>query len=530
MDPNQTTLLRQPTPHRSRGSRGFGLPPELLARARKRLSLLIGLMTITFVVVSLGLEIPFIDLGIARADLDLIRIIQLVAILFHVTMFLLVRNKNVNHSQALYLGLAYEVLICFGISMGNSWIGYRLEESIPHITFASLLIAVYPLIVPSPPRITLAAALAAAATAPLSFLVLEALGMAQVRPAEYLVASTMSAVSVAIALLGSRLIYGMNIDAAKARRLGSYQLETLLGRGGMGEVWRASHRMLARPAAIKLIRPEVLGGGSGESPEQALSRFEREAQVTATLCSSHTIQVYDYGVSDQGAFYYVMELLKGLDLDTFVERFGPLPAERVKHYLGQVCHSLAEAHEIGLIHRDIKPANLYVCRDGLEVDFIKVLDFGMVKSTKMEDDAETRVTGSIRVGGTPAYMSPEQVMGHRPIDARVDIYALGCVAYWLLTGRLVFEGTAMEIMTRHAQTAPAPPSQRSELEIPESVDRLVLSCLEKNPDHRPQSVAQLAATLAECETKEPWTVERAGEWWEVHRPDQPPSPQGESSG
>ena len=212
-----------------------------------------------------------------------------------------------------------------------------------------------------------------------------------------------------------------------------------------------SARRLARRAAVELH-----------------ARFEREAQATASLRSPHTIELYDFGVADDGAFYYVMELLDGFDLETLVERFGPLPAERAVHLLTQVCHSLAEAHAAGLVHRDIKPANVYVCRYGREVDFVKVLDFGLVKSQRdAERRRRQRSPRHHAVGGTPAFMSPEQVMGDRPIDGRSDIYAVGCLAYWLVTGQLVFTGrTAIETMLQHAQATPVPPSQRTELEIP----------------------------------------------------------------
>jgi eukaryotic-like serine/threonine-protein kinase len=276
---------------------------------------------------------------------------------------------------------------------------------------------------------------------------------------------------------------------------------------------------LARPAAIKLMRPEQLGGSSLERQSELHARFEREAQVTASLRSPHTVELYDFGVADNGAFYYVMEVLDGFDLETLVEQFGPVPPERAINLLLQVCDSLAEAHAEGLIHRDIKPANVYACRYGREVDFVKVLDFGLVKSQGDERATELSLTGDRHAGGTPAFMAPEQALGSGLIDGRSDIYAMGCLAYWLVTGQLVFTGrTAVETMLHHTQTKPVPPSKRTELQIPEALDQVILACLEKSPDDRPATADALSARLASIETTESWTPELTRQWWDTHRP------------
>jgi serine/threonine-protein kinase len=323
---------------------------------------------------------------------------------------------------------------------------------------------------------------------------------------------------VLIAYVGARVVYNLGTELNRARELGSYRLVERLGAGGMGEVWRAEHRLLARPAAVKLMRPEVLGLSSKE--RQSLSmRFKREAQATALMRSPHTIELYDFGLADDGTFYYVMELLDGFDLQTLIERYGPLQSERALHLLAQVCHSLAEAHAGGLIHRDIKPANVYVCRHGLDVDFVKVLDFGLVKLQNEATATEVNVTLGQFVGGTPSFMPPEQVLGDRPLDGRSDIYAIGCLAYWLVTGRLVFTGrTSMEIMLQHTQAKPIPPSQRSEMAVSQAFDELIMACLEKNPADRPPTVDVLAARLAAIETTQAWTPERARQWWDMHHP------------
>jgi serine/threonine-protein kinase len=241
-------------------------------------------------------------------------------------------------------------------------------------------------------------------------------------------------------------------------------------------------------------------------------RFEREAQATALLRSPHTVEVYDFGTAADGSFYYVMELLDGFDLDQMVTRFGPLPPGRVVYLLRQVCASLAEAHDIGLIHRDIKPANLYVCRYGREVDFMKVLDFGLVMNTGTAGPyAGEQVP---LAGGTPAFMSPEQVLGDERVDARSDIYAIGCVAYWLLSGTQVFSGeTPMQTMMMQVSVKPEPPSARSGHTFPVELEELVLQCLEKEPGARPQSVDELSARLATIPLGPVWGADDASEWW-----------------
>lgn len=299
-----------------------------------------------------------------------------------------------------------------------------------------------------------------------------------------------------------------------------YELVEPLGAGSMGEVWRAKHRMLTRPAAIKFIRPEVLGASSESDRKMALARFQREAQTIAAMRSPHTIDLYDFGVSDDGAFYYVMELLDGMDLDALVRRFGPVSSQRTIHFLSQICDSLAEAHEHGLIHRDVKPANVYACRYGRKVDFIKVLDFGLVKPRRPLEEGDPLVTAESVASGTPAYMAPEQVLGDRPVDARTDMYAVGCLGYWLLTGHLVFEGeTVIKVLMDHAQTRPVPPSERAELDIPKTLDEVIMSCLEKDPADRPQDADALVERLASCSTAKSWTAESARSWWSVHVPD-----------
>jgi serine/threonine-protein kinase len=324
---------------------------------------------------------------------------------------------------------------------------------------------------------------------------------------------------VVMAYVGARVVYALGTEVTRARELGSYQLVERLGKGGMGEVWRARHRLLARPAAVKLIRSSIDGDAHGGVSEDARRRFEREAQVIASLRSPHTVNLFDFGMADDGTFYYVMELLDGLDADALVRQTGPMPAERVVHLLRQVCHSLSEAESHGLVHRDIKPANIFLCRYGEDFDFVKVLDFGIVKST--EDSAATEILLTVEnvVRGTPAFIAPEQALGGSAIDGRADIYAVGCVAYWLLTGELVFTAeTTIGHLMHHAHTVPVPPSSRTELPIPDALDRIEMACMAKNPGARPQTARDLSSRLAAIDIGNTWTEMKARNWWAAHQP------------
>ena len=332
----------------------------------------------------------------------------------------------------------------------------------------------------------------------------------------YLDFTVPSLITAALGVILAHMMYRLRKEAQEAQRLGSYVLEEQIGSGGMGEVWRASHRMLVRPAAIKLIRPEKLKQAVGAAETSMIDRFQLEAQATASLRSPHTVELYDFGVSEDGTFHYVMELLEGLDLDRLVKRFGPLQPGRASSLLEQTCDSLAEAHANGLTHRDIKPANIYACRLGQRTDFVKVLDFGLVKWTHTGEES-LALTTEQAVLGTPAFMAPELVAGE-PADHRVDLYSLGCVGYWLLTGALVFQAEgSLAMAVAHVNKAPVPPSERSELGIPEELENIIMDCLAKDPSDRPQTAAELGARLASCDSGD-WTREGAREWWDTHLP------------
>lgn len=311
-----------------------------------------------------------------------------------------------------------------------------------------------------------------------------------------------SAVSAVIATYGVRTIRTLRAEAHQAKQLGQYRLTRLLGAGGMGEVYEAEHLLLKRRCAIKVIRPEKAGDPN------VLKRFEREVRSTARLRHWNTVDIYDYGHTDDGTFYYVMEFLPGINLQQLVERHGPLPEERVNHLIQQVCDALSEAHADGLVHRDIKPANLFLTQLGRQHDVVKVLDFGLVRSVEtMPTDIE--ITQQNVILGSPAYMPPEQASGEA-VDPRSDIYALGIVMHYLLTGETPFTGkSALEVIMAHARKSPPPlPSH-----VSESLAAVVARCLAKEPSQRFQSADDLKCALRHCVAEDQWTWKRANEWW-----------------
>jgi serine/threonine protein kinase len=433
-----------------------------------------------------------------------------------VLLFLYARYSRQSPQQKTDVGLVTLVINAALIAMLNSW-ALPPAARLFNLSWIAVLVLVYAMTAPSTPRRTLIASLVAASMDPLGVWLAHLRGEPVMSAWNTMLIYMPNFACAVVATLSASAIQQLGRDIRRAREMGRYQLTELLGQGGMGEVWRAQHRMLARSVAIKLIRPEVLGASTPTESKLMMQRFEREARATAALSSPNTIRIFDFGTTDAGVFYYVMELLSGRDLESLVREFGPVPADRALYLLRQACHSLADAHARGLVHRDIKPANIYTCRMGLEYDFVKVLDFGLVKFADRNAMQQTLMTAAHTTTGTPAYMAPELILGEADIDRRADVYALGCVAYYLLTGQLVFEAdTPMKMFLHHVQTKPVPPSQRVELRIPPELDELVLACLEKDPSKRPQDASQLFDLARDCRTCEQWNSERARLWWEQH--------------
>jgi serine/threonine-protein kinase len=497
-------------------SRGGTLTPDLEADAARRLGALALVVAIATLIIGTILQFgrapavlgAGVRMGVNAADVAL-----------SLALYFAIAKAWVTPKRALELGLGYQVgrgLLSAIVFHAHTMVpGVSVRGWTPIAVWAML----FPLIVPSSPRRVVIGTLATVAMDPLALWAITLAGAPRPATSELVQMLFPSAMVIAFAPIAARIVYGLTLKVREAREMGSYRLVEKLGQGGMGEVWRAEHRMLARGAAIKLIHPGALGAGEGTHASEMVKRFEREAQATATLRSPHTIEVYDYGLAADGTFHYVMELLDGFSLQTLVARFGPLPPERVVHFLRQACHSLAEAHAAGLVHRDVKPANMFVCRLGLDLDFVKVLDFGLVKLQGPQAHGAEALTVEGAFTGTPGYMPPEIALGAEPVDGRADIYALGCVAYWLLTGQRVFEGSnPMQVIVDHARTPPVPPSKRARQAIPAELERIVMRCLEKDPGQRPASASELSRELQALGIEALWTEARAREWWRAHQP------------
>jgi eukaryotic-like serine/threonine-protein kinase len=521
----RTQLARVDTPRPSRFSlgeiSGYGaLPPDVVEKAIVRLGWLALFYAIAFPILRLleGTRMPWsqvfpfpyflADLAIAGAMMS------------GGTICALAFSKKLRPSLMLDLGLIFEVIGALWIGLAEY--GGRPLADMPFRGFSGICVWIiyFVLVIPETLGKTLLATFATVLMGPLGLLI-ATLVYDRPLPAapEWMLLFFPSVLIAIYSVVLSRFIYSMGLEMRHAREMGSYKLIEKIGEGGMGEVWRAEHRMLARPSALKVVKSEICGKSDAQTGTLN-RRFEREVRATAGLHSPHTVAVYDYGNSESGCFYYVMELLNGFDLDTLVKRYGPQPAERVIQFLLQACDSLAEAHLNDLVHRDIKPKNLFTCRLGLNYDFVKVLDFGLVKSGAiMSEVSQDQLTMAGTTTGTPAYMAPEMALGKAEIDARADIYSLGCVGYWLLTGHLVFEysGT-VPILLAHIQEEPIPPSERSELDIPSDLERVILACLEKEPARRPQTALELAELLSACSIPKRWTPQRAEAWWRTHVP------------
>jgi len=312
-------------------------------------------------------------------------------------------------------------------------------------------------------------------------------------------------ISGGVALIGIHTINTLRRQAFRAKELGQYRLRHQIGSGGMGEVYLAEHQLMKRPCAIKLIRPEKAGD------PRVLARFEREVRTTAKLSHWNNIDVFDYGRTEDGTFYYVMEFLPGLNLFDLVHQYGPLPPERVIYLLRQTCDALSEAHNIGLIHRDIKPANIFAAKRGGKFDVAKLLDFGLAKP--LTEATSVHLTQEGTITGSPLYMSPEQASGDEEPDGRSDIYALGAVAYFLLTGQPPFDGDRpMKVLAALMSKPPEPPSALRP-GIPEDLERVVMRCLEKELDDRFPTAESLGKALAMCDSAGDWDDLRAAAWW-----------------
>jgi hypothetical protein len=511
------TLIR-PDPRASGGRAvSSGFPADLLGQSAERLRVIALLYAFVFLMAGI---FPALLFPGDRARF-LSSVLQwgpaVLGIVVGLAVAAVIRNARLPLPAVTTIGLVFEVVSSYAIAGAEFADPAMLEnhQGMMGLSWVAVWVVLFTVVVPTAPRRAVVAALASVSAVPVTLSLVLASGAttATLDPGQFFFGLVFPyLLVVGMAYVGARVVYGLGTEIRRARDLGSYRLEEKLGEGGMGEVWRARHRLLARPAAIKLIRSDD-GQDHGGPSAEAVQRFEREAQATARLRSPHTVELFDFGRSADGVFYYVMELLEGLDTDVLLRRFGPIPPARAIYLLRQVCHSLSEADACGLVHRDIKPANIFLCRYGEEYDFVKVLDFGIVRAVGPDTRPGPGDTRDQAIQGTPAFMAPEQAMGSG-IDGRSDIYATGCLAYWLLTGQYVFTADSpMGLLVQHAGARPVPPSARTSQPIPPALDELVLACLAKDPAERPQTAKELARRLDELAGSEPWTLERAEAWW-----------------
>ena len=507
--PHRTTQASAVSTHGS-----YRLPASLLSEQVRRLAICAGvgagLWTFGLVMdtvlrpLTLGISIPT-----PRIVIDAGSIVVSFAMLAYV------RLSQQPAQTKVTAALGYFILNAAAVALLNDWRHAPVVSTSELLSWNAVVILVAAMIIPASPQRMLVSALIAATMDPLAVWLAHLRGANVPSVVDTFVLFLPNYACAAVAVIPSQVLRRIGRSLREAQDMGSYHLEELLGRGGMGEVWRASHRLLARSAAVKLVRPELVGAATVADADTLIRRFHREAQATAALNSPHTIRLFDFGVTDDRTFYYVMELLAGCDIESLVKSTGPLPADRVMFLLRQVCHSLAEAHAQGLVHRDITPRNIYVCRMGLDYDFVKVLDFGLVSFSDRRSTGQSILNGG-HIAGTPAFMAPEVIL-EGAVDARTDIYALGCVVYFLLTGGLVFEAdTPMKMFVQHLRTAPVRPSERSELPIPAGLDALVMACLEKDPALRPQTIAEVQARLEQIKMASSWTNDMARDWWDEH--------------
>jgi len=478
------------------------LPEDLLRQAGRRVEIMALVAAALWILAPVLSHLALYLTNPSDPQLRLFTRVNLIAagcVVLSLAMYAYLRTGQRDPERVMDLALAFMIAMTFAMGVlihwAQPWFVPMTVE--PMITWSGPIILITAGIVPVRPGKMLAAGLIAASMDTIGMVIAGASGDYQYGPFYNAVLMHYpNFLMLGAAVTISHVVTRLGQQVTREREMGSYRLGELLGRGGMGEVYLATHRMLARPAAIKLIRPEVLADGDAALAQTAVARFRREAEAAARLRSPHTVELYDFGVTDEGTFYLVMELLEGQNLERLVREQGPLSPARTIYILRQVCESLVEAHSYGLVHRDIKPANIHLGRLGLREDFVKVLDFGLVRS--VEGPSEESLTGAAGMTpGTPAYMAPEMA-NERTVDGRADIYSLGCVAYYLLTGRLVFQGdTPLQTILKHLQQEPEPPSLVSRRPIPPALEELVLACLAKRPEDRPPSAAVLSHRLGE---------------------------------
>ena len=488
-------------------------PAEFGRFLQSRISL-IAKVAVVFILIDYALSNGIAILGGKQSFSSLVTAPRSATMLLNMLIFASIWricSRGTHSLSALRAMDAFGVLVFCSSSALEAWMAtekpHSLVGTITAITFAVMGRAVF---VPGSARRTLW--LSALAYLPLVLAAYDASRSGNDRVPNFALFAIHCGLGTALATIASAVIFRLERQVRKAEQLGQYRLEQKVGAGAMGEVYRARHAMLRRPTAVKILREEMTGN-------RDLNRFEREVQLTSQLTHPNTIAIYDYGRTPDGTLYYAMEFLDGMTLEELVKQHGPQPAARVIHILKQICASLTEAHTAGLIHRDIKPANVILCERGQVHDFVKLVDFGLVKHVEAGSDPSVSVANAIT--GTPLYMSPEAIRSPDEIDHRSDLYAVGAVGYFLLTGSPMFQsGNVMEICNLQMNQTPEPPSQRTELPIPAALEALLMKALAKQRKERPQSAHDFRRELDAIQTSraDRWGEDEAAAWWTKNAP------------
>jgi eukaryotic-like serine/threonine-protein kinase len=486
---------------------GVALSFEVLEEGARRLTRLAVALVVTAIMLHLFHRVMQPQI-VPVFDDPVNRLAGLMAILIAAGLVALRQYRIVPTRTLLRFGMLFEISVAFAIALIETARPFDPSTALLGLSAIGPWVVFVAAVIPSPPNVRLALALAAATTWPVAYWINSArLEFVTESWRHTSIWPVMNYLLAIVAYIVGRLIYGTAREVQSAN-VGSYTLMSQIGEGGMGEVWRARHKLLARPAAIKLVKLDA------SREELFAQRFHREANVIAALKSPHTVYLYDFGTTEDGRLYYVMELLDGISLQTLIDTFGPQPPSRVVAILKQVCRSLQEAHKAQIVHRDLKPSNVMICEVAEVRDFVKVLDFGLAKPFGAGTASNLTVEGVTL--GTPEYMAPEVGQGSRAVDARADLYALGCVAYALLTGALVFtDASPVGVALKHMRTPPVPPSRRIDKPVPHDLERVILACLEKDPGARPQSARDVEGLLTRCDVP-PWREEDADAWWQTH--------------
>ena len=475
---------------------------------------------LTFFIIGtiLSLVLPFL-LGTNRESyINVMTVLCAGLSLFSGAVYFVTSSSKISDLEVVIIGFFYVNLGCLAMATAEVVLLSTHAASWDGISGMCIWLVLFPVMVPIHPKLALAAAIIGASTIPVSYSIGVAFGIEPLSSEQLVKWFLPPYFCAGLSFYAAKRIHKWEEKIVKIQEelqeLGSYRLESLIAEGGMGKVWKASHKLLPRDAAIKIVSGKMLAKHDQDRVNELLSLFEKEAKAISTLESPHTVSLFDYGINQEGCLYYVMELLKGYDLASVITKFGPQPVGRVVHIISQACKSLEEAHSKKMIHRDIKPGNIFLCKVGVESDFVKVLDFGLVSalknSSKKEDNKKAK-----SVSGTPGFIAPELLKGEM-LDSSADIFALGCVAYWLVSGHPAYNVKSLKDPFSYVNMVPERLSVRARKQFPDDFEQIIQDTISPDKEKRPNSAAELRILLENCSVADKWREEDAELWWKVH--------------